>query len=117
MPYLGDDALKLLDLTAEGQPQKYHTMLKDYHRLRVERTSQTDYRELSREETRTKLDELKARLVKTLGLPPRDEPTAPPGIRTCGRTPRNGYTVEKLEFHSRPGGAPSLRCCTGRSPR
>jgi len=102
MPYTGDDYLKILDLTAEGQPQKYNDMLKDYHRLISERYPLTDYRKLSKKEAQARLAKIKAELIEALGILPHKD-TTPPQMQSLGMLKRDDYTVEKVLFESMPG--------------
>ncbi|HHN46000.1 MAG TPA: hypothetical protein ENN09_01035, partial [Planctomycetes bacterium] len=102
MPYSGDDYLKLLDLTGEGQPQKYNDMLKDYHRLVAARHPLPDYREMTKAEAEKHLAAFKTRLAKALGVLPHED-TTPPQVHSAGIISRNGYTLEKIWFESMPG--------------
>ncbi|HTL51922.1 MAG TPA: hypothetical protein VL860_05015 [Planctomycetota bacterium] len=103
MPYVGDDYLKLLDLTAEGKPQKYNDMLKDYHRLLSDRAQWPDYRRMTRQAVEHHLKTVRERLMTALGVLPHTE-TDPPEMHNVGdHLHRDGYSVQKIWFESLPG--------------
>lgn len=103
MPYVGDDYLKILDLTAEGKPQKYNTMLKDYHRLLSDRAQWPDFRRMTRQAVEHHLKTVRERLASALGVLPHPE-AAPPPLQTVGDlVHREGYTIQKVHFESLPG--------------